>query len=212
MKKLNKIFTAVAVSLVLLCSTGQQAKAQFVVTDPASLVQSILQFLQDLDRWTDDAMEMSETLQQYKDKFDDFQQSLIVAQNFASGYKTAFDILDISKSIVETGGQILSFQNFFSANSCTPYYYKCKALKSSYDSISKDYVEQVKDQFANLSSMKNASGLDYLTAVKGIAEDLQIRLNGLANTALGQAADLYDNYMFGIDAKANEDFLKMTIN
>lgn len=217
MKKIVKIIVAFALSAVLMCGNQQKARAQFVVSDPGSLIQMILDYLQEADMegiFTDVSRLTAST-----EQLENLRERLSQLQQMASWVGTALQvsnelkaIVDISQAFAVSYGRVKTLAEFLYANDQG---FNVAVAAShyldDYYKVFNDFLLQAGDLFKQVKNISKAEALDFLASVTDLAEEFYRDFNAISSHFEMKMSRLYYKFARIEMAAANEAFLGVTI-
>ena len=180
---MKKIVKVLACSLFLLSGVlvnRQEAKAQFVVSDPTNLVQSILQYIQDqiregnfdLSEGMSKLQGMREQFQAQHDKLDQVMLVVQKYQQFKQAYSDIEAIAIIAKNVTD---DIMNFKEIEYLMSTASSYQAVATvgnLIQNYGVITDSLMGEVKNEMFDLSKITQADPMTMLAELRKQTEYL----------------------------------------
>lgn len=179
MKRFFKVLVCSAVFLSGVLVNRQEAKAQFVVSDPQNLVQSILQYIQDQVREGNfDGLGLSKLegmREQFKAQKEKLDQVMLVVgkyQQFRQAYNDIEVIAVIAKSVTD---DIMNFKEieYLMSNVCS---YQSVAtvgnLINRYGVLTDSLMGEAKDEMFDISKITQADPMTMLSELRRQTEYL----------------------------------------
>lgn len=179
---MRKFFLTLSVCALAMVGAPQKASAQWVVSDPGNLVQSILQYLQDA------MMEMDydgvSKLGQAKQAYDDLKNRLDELGELKDFYKSLGktgrqlqSITAFGRNVVVAGKNLQTYLDYFSRCDDYSYYRRATVYFNLYNEMSSDIITEMNELFKAVTGMKQGAGLmDYVDAVAQVTDECNTRL------------------------------------
>lgn len=217
MKKLLKVFVAFLLSAVLFCGNQQKAHAQFVVSDPGSLIQMILDYLQEADMegiFTDVSRltASTEQLQNLRDRLEQLQGMVTFVQGALQVSSDLKALVDISQAFAASVDKLTTIASFLAQND-QGFNVGIAAMNylADYKDVFKEFLEQAKSTFSQVMTLQKSEALDFLHSVRSLAEDFYVEFEAVSRHYEMKMMALYYRWNRIEAAVANEAFLAITI-
>lgn len=217
MKKFAKIIVAFALCVAFMCGNQQKARAQFVVSDPGSLIQMILDYLQeaDMEGLFSDISQLTASTEQ----LENLRERITQLQQMAQWVNTALQvsnelkaILDISKAFVASYQRLQTIASFLAANDqgfnlgiAAAHYV------DDYYKIFQEFLKSAKDLFLQIKNISKAEALEFLASITDLAQEFYNDFNAISSHFEFKMTRLYYKWNRIEMAAANEAFLSVTI-
>lgn len=180
MKKVFKVLVCTVVFLTGIVVNRQEARAQFVVSDPTNLVQSILQYIQDQIR--EGSFDLGEGLsklegmrEQFKAQQEKLDQVMLIVgkyQQFKQAYSDIQAIAEVASSVTK---DIMNFKDIEYLMSTIGSYQSVATvgnLVKNYGKITDSLMGEVKDEMFDLSKITQADPMTMLSELRKQTEYL----------------------------------------
>lgn len=209
MKKIHKVFVAIALSVALMFSNARPARAQFVVTDPPSLVQAILDFIQNVAQSWPEAQANLENLKKIAESAEKMMSYVDVG---VMGYETMELVGDCAVMMSDRIEIMRRYQDYFQANGMVSFYNNARYIVIAYNSIGETLLKDLEKNFNEFRGLiKKEGGTDAFEIMKTIrksVEDFAVAFERLSSHYLHQMAVLYQDSQIMIQQFHNGEYLQ----
>lgn len=197
MKRISRIIVALAMTVALLLGGERRARAQFIVSDPGSLIQMILGYVQDIGIATGSVVDGVGTLTAAAEQYEDLKNkldNLKMAYTYINGIMRGVEDLAVVISVTEDFARSLEHLE------------QMKSYLAQYDSAAYFAVVRCVDEFQRLfisllkdtqeltrvvMNMQRAEPLAFLEQIRKLAVDFSLNYNSLVYSYMAEASSIY---------------------